>query len=81
MQLDISNSLFETVVDEIASGLDPSGSNYITSSSYANGNLVRAGGRNSDVTTTTTSASVPSTGGSGSTTPSSFSGSSSASSY
>ena len=81
LQLDISNSLFETVVDEIASGLDPSGSNYITSSSYANGNLVRAGGRNSDVTTTTTSASVPSTGGSGSTTPSSFSGSSSASSY
>ena len=81
LQLDISNSLFETVVDEIASGLDPSGSNYITSSSYANGNLVRAGGRNSDVTTTTTSASVPSTGGSGSTTPTSFSGSSSASSY
>ena len=71
----------QTVVDEIASGLDPSGSNYITSSSYANGNLVRAGGRNSDVTTTTTSASVPSTGGSGSTTPTSFSGSSSASSY
>jgi hypothetical protein len=81
LQLDISNSLFETVVDEIASGLDPSGSNYITSSSYANGNLVRAGGRNSDVTTTTTSPSVPSTGGSGATTPSSFSGSSTASSY
>jgi len=80
LQLDISNSLFETVVDEIASGLDPSGSNYITSSSYANGNLVRAGGRNSDVTTTT-SPSVPSTGGSGATTPSSFSGSSTASSY
>ena len=37
-------------MDEIASGLDPSGSNYITSSSYANGSLVRAGGRNSDVT-------------------------------
>ena len=81
LQLDISNSTFETVVDEIASGLDPSGSNYITSSSYANGNLVRAGGRNSDVTTTTTSPSVPSTGGSGATTPSSFSGSSTASSY
>jgi len=80
LQLDISNSLFETVVDEIASGLDPSGSNYITSSSYANGNLVRAGGRNSDVTTTTTSGSVPSTGGSGATTPTSFSGTS-ASSY
>ena len=47
LQLDISNSLFEPIVDEIASGLDPSGSNYITSSSYANGSLVRAGGRNS----------------------------------
>jgi len=61
LQLDISNSLFETVVDEIASGLDPSGSNYITSSSYANGNLVRMGGRNSDTTNTTTTSSVPST--------------------
>ena len=46
LQLDISNSTFETVVDEIASGLDPSGSNYITSASYPNGNLVRSGGRN-----------------------------------
>ena len=52
LQLDISNSMFETVVDEIASGLDPSGSNYITSSSYANGSLVRSGGRNSDITQT-----------------------------
>ena len=60
LQLDISNSLFETVVDEIASGLDPSGSNYITSSSYANGNLVRAGGRNSDITSAN-APSVPST--------------------
>ena len=76
LQLDISNSLFETVVDEIASGLDPSGSNYITSSSYANGILVRAGGRKSDITTTNTS-SVPSTSGSSATTPSSFSGSTS----
>ena len=47
LQLDINNSNFEMVVDEIASGLDPSGSNYITSSSYANGALVRPGGRNS----------------------------------
>ena len=69
LQLDISNSNFETVVDEIASGLDPSGSNYITSSSYANGNLVRAGGRNSDITTTTTSSAVPSTSGGGATLP------------
>ena len=60
LQLDISNSSFETVVDEIASGLDPSGSNYITSSSYANGNLVRAGGRNSDASSIDAPA-VPST--------------------
>ena len=46
LQLDISNSLFEPIVDEIASGLDPSGSTYITTSSYANGSLVRPGGRN-----------------------------------
>ena len=60
LQLDISNSNFETVIDEVSSGLDPSASNYIVSSSYGNGMLVRAGGR-SDVsspviTTTTTTA-------------------------
>ena len=59
LQLDINNSNFETVVDEIASGVNPSGSNYITTSSYANGNLVRHGGRNS--TTPTASSPVPST--------------------
>ena len=42
LQLDISKSNFETVVDEISSGLDPSASNYIVSSSYNNGNLVRS---------------------------------------
>ena len=61
LQLDISNSNFETVVDEIASGLDPSGSNYITSSSYANGNLVRSGGRDAATQTTVAGASTPST--------------------
>ena len=40
-QLDINNSTFDMVVDNIASGLDPSASNYISSSSYANGALVR----------------------------------------
>ena len=76
LQLDINNSNFEMVVDEIASGLDPSGSNYITSSSYANGSLVRVGGRNAGATggssiaptttttTTTTSTTSPSTSGS-----------------
>ena len=41
LQLDINNSTFEMVTDNIASGLDPSASNYISSSSYANGALVR----------------------------------------
>jgi len=45
LQLDISSSTFEMVVDEIASGLDPSASNYLVSSSYSNGALVRSGGR------------------------------------
>ena len=42
LQLDISTSNFETVVDEISSGLDPAASNYVVTSSYANGNLVRS---------------------------------------
>jgi len=41
LQLDIGDSIFDPVVDEIASGLDPAGSNYIVSSSYMNGALVR----------------------------------------
>ena len=41
MQLDIGNSNYEMVSDSISSGIDPSASNYITSSSYANGLLVR----------------------------------------
>ena len=40
--LDISNSNFETIVDEISSGLDPAGSNYVVTSSYQNGTLVRS---------------------------------------
>jgi hypothetical protein len=42
LQLDIGSSNFEMVVDNISSGLDPSASNYITTSSYPNGSLVRA---------------------------------------
>ena len=41
LQLDISNSTFDTVVDEISSGLDPSASNYTVTPSYSNGTLVR----------------------------------------
>jgi hypothetical protein len=42
LQLDINNSIFDMVIDEISSGLDPSASNYIVTSSYTNGNLVRS---------------------------------------
>jgi hypothetical protein len=41
LQLDINNSLFELIADEISSGLNPSGSTFEPSSSYKNGNLVR----------------------------------------
>ena len=63
LQLDISNSTFETVVDEVASGLDPSASNYIVTSSYPNGTLVRAGGRNVSTTPGTTQYAVSSVDG------------------
>ena len=42
LQLDISMSKFEMLPDRISSGADPSGTTYITSSSYKNGILVRA---------------------------------------
>ena len=61
LQLDISNSNFETVVDEISSGLDPSASNYLVSSSYANGNLVRSGGPTTTTSTTTRSTATTTT--------------------
>jgi len=56
LQLDISNSTFEMVSDQIASGIDPSASTYIVSSSYAEGNLVRAGGPANIATTAATNA-------------------------
>jgi hypothetical protein len=42
LQLDINNSIFEMITDDISSGSDPSASNYIVTSSYSNGNLVRS---------------------------------------
>tara|TARA_B100002019_G_scaffold175744_1_gene151883 strand:+ start:472 stop:2526 length:2055 start_codon:yes stop_codon:yes gene_type:complete len=59
LQLDTSGSYFDTVVDEIASGLDPSASNYIVSSSYPNGNLVRAGGPTTAAITNTAGTTSP----------------------
>ena len=75
LQLDISNSNFETIVDEISSGLDPSASNYVVSPSYPNGNLVRSGGRSSvpitgSTTTNQSISNVTSANGSGSSGPS-----------
>ena len=79
LQLDISSSNFEMIVDDIASGLDPSASSYIVSSSYSNGNLVRSGGPDTTIvsgtptggsststSTTTTQQSTTSTAGSSS---------------
>jgi|TARA_B100000900_G_scaffold213444_1_gene180852 hypothetical protein len=83
LQLDNSKSTFEMVSDQIESGIDPSASNYIVSSSYATGNLVRVGGPQSDgfaTTTTETVTSNSSFGGSTSTTSSGSSGASGASS-
>ena len=87
LQLDTSSSYFDTIVDEIASGLDPSASNYIVSSSYPNDTLVRAGGpttaaitntagtttaTNTSTTATTTAATTVSTSGGASTGSSSY---------
>ena len=76
LQLDIGGSNFEMVVDEISSGLDPSASNYIVSSSYANGNLVRAGG-----STTTISGTQGTTGTTGGTSVTTTTGTSGGTSY
>ena len=66
LQLDNSSSNFETIVDEISSGLDPSASNYVVSASYSTGSLVRAGGPSStgettDVNRTSTNQTITST--------------------
>jgi hypothetical protein len=42
LQLDINNSVVNMVSDAISSGSDTSGSTYISTSSYSNGNLVRS---------------------------------------
>ncbi len=81
LQLDTSSSNFETVVDEISSGLDPSASNYVVSASYPTGALVRAGGASSTaLTTTATNQSVSRTGSTVSTSGSSSGSTSSGSS-
>ena len=66
LQLDISNSTFEPIIDTISSGLNPSASNYTVSSSYMNGNLVR------DAATTSTSPTLGTTSSSSTSTGSSY---------
>ncbi len=61
LQLDINSSNFETIVDDISSGLDPSASSYIVSSSYPDGNLVRSGGRSNITNTSARGGDVPPT--------------------
>ena len=54
LQLDISNSTFEPIIDSISSGLNPSASNYTVSSSYMNGSLVRDAATPTSTTSGTT---------------------------
>ena len=84
LQLDISNSNFEMIVDNISSGLDPSASNYISSSSYVNGSLVRSGGNFSEISqnnVNTTSRTLPSSAAGGTSSSGSSYSSPSSSSY
>ena len=41
LYLQLDSSVVDTVVDEISSGIDPSGSNYTVTTSYFNGNIIR----------------------------------------
>jgi hypothetical protein len=54
LQIDINNSMVSALPDTISSGADVSGSNYIVSSSYTNGTLVRG----TPITSTTTKTTV-----------------------
>ena len=57
LQLDLNQTEVTSKPDNIASGVDVSGSNYLVTSSYANGSLIRGGpvyATESVVTTTTT---------------------------
>ena len=61
IQLDTNNVTINSINDRISSGYDVSGSDYIVSSSFANGSLVRG-----TVDTTTRTSSIPSTSSSSS---------------
>ena len=61
LQLDTSNVTINTIIDGIDSGDDVSGSNYIVSSSYSNGSLVRGPIQVETTTTTTTTTTTGTT--------------------
>ena len=82
IQLDTNNITINSINDRIASGYDISGSDYIVSSSFANGSLVRGEitrstiSQNQPRTTTSTTTSYTPTGSSGTVASSSSSSSS-----
>ncbi len=49
LQLDMTKTVINIKPDNISSGYDTSGLNYIVSSSYVNGNLVRSGGNLNEI--------------------------------
>ena len=81
IQLDTNNVTINSISDRISSGYDVSGSDYIVSSSFANGSLVRGTVDTATRTSTTTTASSPPTVTTTMSTPSSNSTSSPTYSY
>jgi len=85
LQLDVSNSTITSVQDNISSNNDVSGSNYIVTSSYSNGNLVRGtpvvSMTEATTTTTTTTTTINTTSATSTPSRSSSSSSTSSSSY
>ena len=85
LQLDVSNSTITSVQDNISSNNDVSGSNYIVTSSYSNGNLVRGtpvvSMSEATTTTTTTTTTINTTSATSTPSRSSSSSSTSSSSY
>ena len=61
LQLDTTKTIVTMVLDGIDSGDDVSGSNYIVSSSYSNGSLVRGPIQVETTTTTTTGTTTTTT--------------------
>jgi len=71
LQLDVNNTTVDVIQDNISSGNDVSGSNYIVSSSYTSNNLVRGNPIITTTVDTTNTTTTNSINGNGSTTSSS----------